>query len=447
MKRVKEERGILLGLAKVVNGKFNASYKVVNVTGRYHVVAHFVGSLKYAESWSDPIVEIFERPKIFVNLPNKIPRGYIVEGKLRCKDLPAEIKVYVDKDVYRVLKTNEDGYFRFKLDLPCGIHEIEILYEGGNYILPVEFNTTVEVGDVEVWLSNYTVIAGRDNEIRVCAFFNKKPVNFSINGKLFRCNDTLRIKPDRIGYINLSFEVYGFRKNVILKSVAETIIEYRFIDNRTIIFVRDSLGNPLNGTVYVNGKPYELKNSYTEVVCDRGVIYYPGDEFHLPRKVELRRQNFPLILLAIPSFVIVGYVIYRTYCRLDVKFLKEFDDLPNIWKVGEEVRFKVRSFRDWRVNGVKTDKLVFDKAGEYDLVFENGKIRKVFKIRIVEDYGNAIAEIFKDFCDDSKTVREVFGNRECVRIFEDYVYGGKRGYTRKDFIRVFEEVRSCLAES
>jgi len=140
-------------------------------------------------------------------------------------------------------------------------------------------------------------------------------------------------------------------------------------------------------------------------------------------------------------FAFVGYVAYRVYCGLDVKFLKEFDDLPNIWRVGEEVGFEVRSFREWSVNGVKTNKLVFDKAGDYDLVFENGKVRRVFRVKIVEDYGDAIAEIFKEVCEDFKTVREVFGDRECVRIFEDYVYGGRRGFTRKDFIRVFKEVK------
>ena len=440
LKRTKSEKGILLGLAEVVNGKFNASFRVVNITGRYHVVAHFVGSLKYDESWSDPIVEIFERPNLTVNLPDKVPRGYVVEGKLRCRDLPADVEVYVDGKLYRILKTDEDGHFKFELDL-VGVHTIDVLYRGGNYTLPAEFKATVEVGDIDVWLSNYTVIAGRDNEIRVCAFFNKKPVNFVFNGRTFSCNQTIIFKPDRIGYINLSFDVYGFRKIVTVKSVAETVIEYRFVDNKTVIFVRDSLGNPLNGTLYVNGKPYELKNGYTEVLCDRGVVYYPGDEFHLPSEVELKRTSFPMFLLAIPFFAFVGYVAYRVYCGLDVKFLKEFDDLPNIWKVGEEVRFEVRSFREWSVNGVKTNKLVFDKAGDYDLVFENGKVRRVFRVKIVEDYGDAIAEIFKEVCEDFKTVREVFGDRECVRIFEDYVYGGRRGFTRKDFIRVFKEVK------
>ena len=447
LKRTKDEKGILLGLAEVVNGKFEAVFKAPNVTGRYHVVAHFVGSLKYGESWSDPTVEIFEKPELIVKLPNRVPREYVVEGELKCKNLPADVSVYVDGKLYRILKTDENGKFKFELRLPCGTHEIEVLYEGGNYTLPAEFRKDVEVGDVEVWLSNYTVIAGRDNEIEVCAFFNKKPVNFSVNGKRFSCNETLRIKPDRIGYINISFEVYGFRKVVTLKSVAETVIEYRFTDNKTVIFVRDSLGNPLNGTLYVNGKPYELKNGYVEVACDRGVVYYPGDEFHLPSEVELKRTELPIYILAIPPFAFVGYIAYRLYCRLDVRFLKEFEDLPNIWKVGEEVRFEVKSLREWKVNGVKTNRLVFDKAGDYDLVFENGKVRKVFRVKIVEDYGDAVAEIFKEVCEDFKTVREVFGDRECVRIFEDYVYGGRRGYTREDFIRVFREVVSCLQGS
>ncbi|WP_457550106.1 transglutaminase-like domain-containing protein [Archaeoglobus sp.] len=442
LKKTKSEKGILLGLVKVVDGKFKAVFKAPNVTGRYYVVAHFVGSLKYGESWSDPIVEIFEKPDLIVKLPDKVPRGYVVEGELRCRDLPADVNVYVDGKPYRVLKTDEKGNFKFELDLPCGLHEIEILYKGGNYTLPVEIKKEVEVGNIDVFVSNYTVIAGRDNEIEVCAFFNEKPVNFSVNGRTYRCNETLMIKPDRIGFINLSIDVLGFKENVTLKSVAKTIIEYRFVGNKTVILVRDNLGNPLNGTLYVNGKPYELKNGYVEVPCDRGVAFYPGDEFHLPSEVKLKRTELPMYLLAIPTFAFVGYVAYRVYCRLDVRFLKEFEDLPNIWRVGEAVRFEVRSFREWKVNGVKTNKLTFDKAGDYDLVFENGKVRKIFRVKIVEDYGDAIAEIFKEVCDDFKTVREVFGDRRCVRIFEDYVYGGRRGYTREDFIRVFKELKS-----
>lgn len=445
LKRDKRERGILLGLAEVKKGRFNSSFKVLNVTGKYHVVAHFVGSLKYAESWSDPTVEIYERPKIHLNLPDKIPRKYVVRGKIECRELPAYINIYVDGEIYRSTKTDDRGNFEFELNLTDGFHNISIRYDGGRYILPITFNTTVEVGDVEMWLSNYTVIVGRESEIEVCAFFNKRPVNFTFNGREFRCNETLRIRSDKVGYIKLTFNVCGFKKEVYLKSVAETFIEYRFTDNRTIITVRDSMGNRLNGVVYVNGKPYVLKNGCVEVSYEEGFAYYPGDEFHLPSSVEFRKPS--LLPLIFPTIFIAGYFIYRAYCRLDVRFLKEFKDLPNIWKVGEEVRFEVKSFRDWRVNGIKTKKLIFDKPGEYDLVFENGKVRKVFRIKIVEDYGDAIAEVFKSYCDDFKTAREVFGDRGCVRIFEDYVYGGKRGFTRNDFLRVFDEVRSCLAGS
>ncbi|MET1124401.1 MAG: hypothetical protein ABWW66_03935 [Archaeoglobaceae archaeon] len=52
------------------------------MTGVYHVQAHFVGSLYHRESWSDPVVEVYAKPSINVNVGERVATNFVLEGSV-----------------------------------------------------------------------------------------------------------------------------------------------------------------------------------------------------------------------------------------------------------------------------------------------------------------------------------------------------------------------------
>jgi transglutaminase-like putative cysteine protease len=468
LKKTKQEEGILVGLIYFENGRFNATLKAPNVTGKYHVVAHFVGSFKYSDSWSDPVVEIYEKPKLVVDLPEKITHNFIVRGKIVIRDLPVELKVFVDGKLYKVVETDENGYFEFNLSLSRGYHKIAVVYDGSEFVLPAKYEKTVEVGELEVRLSNYTVLAGVDNSVAFYVYFNDKPVEvFEVNGIPTKFGENVTIKPDKIGKISVNISAYGFKKVIYLKSIAEVRIDYEF-DGNLKVYVVDILGNKLNGTIYADGKPYRIENGLAVIPVNHTVeLYYPGDEYHLPAKIVAKPKPSPLLYLIPVAVVLAGFAGFKAYNRyrygVDVEFAKELPDLPLIWCVGEKIKFVVRCRSKYviKTDGrVVDNEVVFDKAGKH--VFEvlvmdgKGKVRNVkkYEITVVSDYGEAISLVFKTL-ENTLGVSKSFTAREVVRVakcrlektltsLEKYVYGNRRNYSRQDFVTAFEEVKSCL---
>jgi len=471
LKRSKEEDGILVGLVEFKNGVFKANLKAPDIVGRYHVVAHFVGSMAYQESWSDPVVEVYEKPRFIVDIPNKSSEELEIRGRIVLKKLPTEISVVVDGEDRGFVVTDENGFFNLTLNLSKGFHRVEVIHRGSDFVLPSKFEKTVEIGDLEVEISNETVKAWKDNVITIRVFFNGKPVeSFKVNNVTVHFGGDFTVRPERVGVVPVFVSAYGFERVVYLKSVSETLIDYRF-DDSLKIYVHDSVGNPLNGTIYVNGRGYELKNGFVELDIDgdRAEILYPGDGYHLPARVYAVKGISPIVFIipiGVVGLSLVGFLYYRRMLyRIDVYFKREKPDLPLIWRVGEIVEFYVFCKSDYvvKIDGtvVRDFRVVFKDEGIHRLevlaLNKKGKVKnsKIFDLMIVRDYGEAICHVFGmmekvlEVETKSLTAREVLSITRCgfntTSNLEGYVYG-RRSYSREDFIKAFEEVKGCLRD-
>ncbi len=468
LKKDKREKGILLGLIPFTEGRFKATLRAPNVTGRYHVVAHFVGSFKYSESWSDPVVEIYERPKLIVNIPERVSKVFTVEGRLSSKFLPAKLEVFVDGRLYRVVETDNGGNFRFDLKLNEGHHDVKVEYRGSNFVLPATYERVIEVGELKVKASKSTLIAGLDNHVAFYVYFNGKPVrNFYVNGLKAEFGGNVTLKPSDVGEFVVNVSAYGFTKKIRFRSVANVRIDYEF--NKGLkVYVTDSLGRRVNGTIYVDGKGYELRNGFALIPTNRSVeIYYPGDRYHLPAKVVAKPKPSPLIY-AIPFLITLSafgaFKLYDIYLYdVRVEFDREDPDLPLIWCVNERIGFRVkcRSRYAIKTDGrIEGNTVTFESSGRhrFEVLVLDGrgrvKRRKSYEITIVENYGEAVTVVFKELEETlgspkSLTAREVVELSKCklkrtLESLERYVYGKRRDYSRKDFLIAFEEVKSCL---
>ncbi len=488
-KNKSDEKGILLKLAHFRNGHFKVRVTAPDLVGEYYILAHYVGSLAYMPSWSDPLIEIYSPPHFEVKIPEKVSTNLTIRGRL--VDFngtgigDARIIVKVDGVIYDETRTDSKGYFLTFVRLSKGEHEIELFYPGSKFILPVSYKKKVEAGDIEVIISNTTVLAGKENELVAAMLFNGKPIkNEGVRivwqgGEVFAKTDgrgfiRFKIKPERIGMIPLEFEVLGYNKVVMLKSIAGVKISASYDNGILRVEVVDKLGNRLNGTVFVNGRSYRIENGIANINMSgsRFEIYYPGDEFHPSAKLVYEVSPFPLWLLLIPVGLAVGLYYYRSkHGGLRIIVEREMEDLPLIWKVGEEIKFRVESRDGYRVfvdgKPFEGNSVRFDREGVHVIRAErikDGKVKEIreVKITIVDDYGKAVAEIFKNLVTNVEklkkidlkdaTPREVIGLlKPCradilLRLFELYKYGNRRGFGRSDFIEAFKDylnLRRC----
>ncbi len=488
-KNKSDEKGILLKLARFENGRFSVEVRAPNVVGEYYILAHYVGSLAYMPSWSDPIIKIYSPPHFEVEIPKRVSTNLTVRGRLVNYNgsgiAHATVFVLVDGKTRDEIRTDGSGRFIEFLRLSRGRHEIELYYPGSGFVLPVRYERVVVAGDVDVVISNTTVIAGRDNELIAAILFNGNTVkNESVeivwNGRAIKAETDSKgfvrfdVKPGRTGIIPLEFRVFGYTRMVVLKAVAGVDISASYENGVLTVKVFDDLGKGLGGKVFVNGKPYKLEDGIARVRLSgsRFVIYYPGDEFHPAKRVVYEVQPLPIwLLLIVPAGLAIGLYYWRTRSGLFVYFYKEIEEMPLIWRVGEEIRFKVVSRDGYRVlvdgRPLEGNTIRFDEEGVHVLRVErvrDGRVREVkeFELKIVDDYGKAIAEIFGNVVANVErlkglnlrdaTPREVMEMlKPCeadvlLRLFELYRYGNRRGFGRSDFVEAFRDylkLRRC----
>ncbi len=488
-KNKSDEKGILLKLVQFRDGHFKVKVTAPDIVGEYYILAHYVGSLMYSPSWSDPIIKIYSPPHFEVNVPDRVSTNLTIRGRLVDYNgtgiANARVIVKVDGVTYDETKTDSKGYFLVFVRLSKGEHKIELFYPGSEFILPVSYEKKVEAGDIDVIISNTTVLADKENELVAALLFNGNPIrneNVRIvwpGGEVFAKTDEkgfvrFKIKPDVIGMIPIEFDVLGYNKMIMLKSIASVEISASYDNGVLSIELVDSLGNRLNGVIFVNGKSYKVKDGAARINISgsRFEIYYPGDQFHTPAMKVLEVPPFPLWLLLIPIGLAIAFGYYKLkQGGLKIIVEREFEDLPLIWKVGEEIRFRVESKDGYRVfvDGeiFEGNSVVFNKEGVHVIRAErikNGKVKEVkeVKIRVVDDYGKAIAEIFKNLVNNIEkiknidlkdaTPREVLDLlKPCradllLRLFEFYRYGNRRGFSRSDFIEAFKDylnLRRC----
>ncbi|AKG91175.1 Transglutaminase-like superfamily [Geoglobus ahangari] len=460
--------GELLGIARLSNGTFELSAKV-NESGTYSLVAHYTGSLLYQDSWSDPEVRVLAPTEIVVNLPSYVPLSFRLEGKLVSDGEGVGNKtVIVEVDGRReVVKTDEAGSFAVNLTLSEGEHRIRIVSPKEGLYAEAVLEKNVTAGSFSFALENKTLVAMKENAVNLTVLFNSHPFSgvVRVNGIPVSVEDgraTLTLVPEKPGIVEIAVGVGGFEDVLEARAKLPVEIKAEEKDGRLEIMVVDAAGNPVDGAIYVNGQQVTLIEGVARVEMEGSEfrISYPGDELHFPAEVTYEVHR-PWYLLSIPILAAAGVWYYRNMPRLRVELEKEHPEMPNIWKAGEEIRVRVESNLPFAVavdGEVSGTSVRFESPGKHAIrvnAIKDGRVRKVreIEIRIVEDYGEAVEEVFRMFEREvmrrrgidcrTMTAREVMEalgvkDERLLRLFELYEYAGTRGYTRKEFVEAFE---------
>ncbi|RLI77586.1 hypothetical protein DRP05_09800 [Archaeoglobales archaeon] len=486
LKKNKSEDGILLGLIYFESEHFEGNITIPDVVGEYNVVAHFVGSLKYMPSWSDPKIKIYSSPELLVKIPDKIPLDYAIRGYLfdynRTPMANEEIIIKVDGKVKRI-KTNNSGFFSYPLHLKRGFHEIEIRFNGKGYILPMSYKKTVEAGEVKIILENNTAIRNEEWDCSGRVYFNDKLLNNATLrlekiGVVKASNGTFAIKTKLFGSlgkqkINVTILGMNHTTSIYVYLKAKTFIDTQVLQNKSILVrVKDDEGKLVSGLVMAMNKTYQLKNGSVILNvgnADKITIEYLGNEYYLPSKKVVELNAFPywifLAILPIAAYFIVTRLKFGSF--IEVEVVREDEKLPLIWNVGEEVIVRIRNRGDGFVRFKLNDepkafhekgmevKLNFEEEGEYKISVErvvNEKIKEKKEITIkIMNYRDAIVETFSNFVKDVENVKKInlkdYTAREIMKLaniedgkFLKYFELSKYGYlvfNRKDFIEVF----------
>lgn len=471
-KNKSSDDGVLLGIAKISNGYFRISAKI-NESGTYSIVAHYTGSLLYSDSWSDPEVKVYTLPEIRVNLPEFVPESFTLRGSVlddRGEGI-ANKTVIVEVDGRKTtLITDAEGNFAINLSLTPGKHVIVVSSPKEMLYAERVVERSVVAGSFRILLYNSTLVAGEPNTVRVGIYFNGQPYNGTIyvNGVPLRSEKGVvefELTPESPGRVAINVSTGIYRQTIYAEAKLRVSIDVRQDNGKLRIEVTDSLGSPVNGIIYVNGDPVSLNGGVAMVKAEGGEfrIEYRGDKEHLPLSVTYKIER-PWYLLVIPLIAALGVVFYVRMPKLSVEVVKEYPDLPNIWKVGEEIEVRVKSSLPYAVsaNGKVFDRKVkFEMPGDYEIVVravDGGSVKKELSVpvRIVKDYGEAVERIFRMFEEDvmktrgidcrTLTARELMESLnvrsdDLLKLFEMYEYAGKRGYGRKEFITAFEIYR------
>ncbi|MBE8539093.1 transglutaminase domain-containing protein [Geoglobus acetivorans] len=469
--------GELIGISRITNGSFSLS-KVVNETGRFSIVAHYTGSLLYSDSWSDPEVVVYEKTEILINLNDPVPTEFLLKGSVTCSasQNESQVIIYVD-GVEKTILTEKNGSFSIPVKLPEGEHEIRVLFPRQGLCAEASLEKHVRAGTLKIVAEPPEITAGEGNTVAIHVNFNEEPYEglIEVNGEVYRINGTLNLtlKPESPGPYTLNFRAGGLETSVTLSAKARTIIKAEEKNGYLEIRVSDSFGSRLNGTVFVNDVPVELRNgvAVAEKTDGRAKIKYPGDRYHFPAEIEYSQANvfmylIPPVLLAPAIYV----YYYRFHPRLEVKLEKEYPELPDIWGVGEEIEVSVRSNLPYTITSdsrILSNRIAFDSPGPKEITvsaIKDGRVRKKTKVAvlIVEDYGKGVEEVYRMFENEIRrkgvdpenlTAREIMilvkseKREKFLRLFELYEYAGKRQYSRQEFVEAFEiytELRRSL---
>ena len=444
---------ILLGLLKVTDGKFEGKLKVPEIRGEYNVLAHFTGTFAFEESWSDPIVKIYEVPEISVSSPRFVPKNYVFEGRISVEN--ATILVYVDGMLVKEV-TAKNGTFEVPLNLTEGEHEIRFYYPGEEFIKPAEAKIKVYSGDFVIESEVAEVGRGFNLSVKVGGadytgeiFINGKEL-FVENGRVF-----VPVAFEKAGYHELNVSIGEFKTRIKVKVMDRIYVELE--NDKLKVF--DSFSG-YNGEIIVNGKKVRVENGYANVNFSWEYhVIFQGDEFHYPAEFKIKRSP-PWYLLLLPF---LSLLILFKKPNFGIEFLKEERDLPNIWKVNEEVSFVTVNCNAWMNGRVVVSPLIFERRGKYEVVALKRRVfvtfKKSYEVEIVDDYGEAVVKLLEKLESTLKsqghktewmTAREIASllglkDEEFIKIFEDYRYGKRKGYRREDFVRVWRNVRGVIS--
>lgn len=502
IKKNKNESGLLLGILKLNRGVFEGQMEVPDVSGRYHVVAHYVGSLRFKESWSDPIITIYSPPELRVNIPDKLAAGipYRLGGKIVDHNgsaiANAEILLRIDKKIVAKTISDENGVFYFTLNIDReGMHHVSVEFRGSEFIMPMSKSKLVEVGRIEVLIANKSAVKGKEWTSSGKIFFAGKPFSsaivtfsrgdfsaqavaddtgsFIVKGKI----------PDNFELgkvaVNFSIEGVGFQGSIVLSVKAETEMDVsvKQEDDKTYIYVllREKGKNiPAYGVVRIGDRVVTTNNAglavftfYKEPSATKAV--FEGNDKYLPSEKEFRTSNFPFLIFSI-LIPFIAYIIIRKYRKLTASYIvfeidREEEDLPLIWDVNEEIKIRVKNLGDG-VLRVSIDGHAVgshEKGLEITIAFEEPGLHRILAERVGEkgviereeieisvmSYREAIISIFSELVKTLERSGSIdlsdYTAREILRMFK--ILNGREKPEARKLLRLFELSKYGLREA
>ncbi|MFW6128057.1 MAG: transglutaminase-like domain-containing protein [Halobacteriota archaeon] len=468
LKKDKNEEGLLVDLIPVENGRFKRNVTVPDISGEYHVVAHYVGTLRYDDSWSDPIIRIYDTATLEADIPDITSRDCQITGSLHdyngtaISNAPIHLKtikleqsgrVKVQTSTYRT-ETSAEGTFQFDVNFKeHGEYIVNVSYPGGEYLLPSSVEKEVEVGDVGLYLNNTYAVRGEYWNTSGIIYFNERPLNSMITFKGLTTtmaqegefDVSTRIPSDSpLGRTKLRYEVsdlnYRSFVNLTVKAKTDLDVEVKKDKNWVVfVYVKDDNGDPVSGEISIANNTVFAQEGVakleSEELPEKFQVVFPGNEKYLASSIIVDRTTFPYwtLVLLVP---IAAFAAYKM--RFQKLIVVEWgSDLPPVWDVGEEVNINVslknggksilRASLDGKGLEVVGKSLnlnfVFPEPGNHTLVAErflpNGKVKETRQVEIkIMSYSDAIIDIFGELvkvAEDKKninlrdaTAREVF---------------------------------------
>ncbi len=462
LKRNKSEDGILVGVLPVEDGKFSGTLIAPNTTGRYSVVAHYVGSRYFAESWSDPVVEVYCRPVIDVEIPDRIATRSLLFGRvLTAPPYNGELDLCVDGECRRVKV--EDGNFSALLSLEPGNATIKLAVRGEGYILPAEVSKNVEVAELRVAVE--TVREGE--RIRGIVTFGGEPVNATMifggvmtrieNGR-FEVGLDLDLGKNEVSVAVPEFLYVG---NVTVFVKRPVTIDAEIADGKLLVYVHDGT-TPADGYVSFGDLTKKLENGRAEFPLPESFVFgrvkYHGSEKYFAASRDVSVLPLPLIaaaIIAIAAAAIAAMAFRRRIAHLEIRIKKEHPLLPNVWEPGEVVEVEVAEAAELEVDGKKLEggrfRLTFSTPGLRRIVATRREGRTVKRGEVIvkiAPYVEGVAEVLRMLeelagGDATMTAREIAAklglkDSKIVRYFELARYGGRR-LSRGEFLEAFRE--------
>lgn len=457
LKKDKNEEGSLVDIIPLEEGRFNRNVSVPDISGEYHVVAHYVGTLRYDDSWSDPIIRIYDTATLEADIPDVTSSDCQVTGSLhdyngtaiengtiylKTFKLEQSGRIKIQTNVYRT-ETNAQGTFQFDVQFEeQGEYIVNVSYPGGVYLLPSSVEKEVEVGDVRLYLNNTYAVRGDYWNTSGVIYFNDRVLNSMVTFRGLtntmaqdgEFNISTRIPSDfSLGRTKLRYEVsdMNYRSSVNLTVKAKTSLDVEVKkDQNWVVFVhvKDENGDPVSGrisianhTVFAQGGVAKLE---TEELPEKFEVSFPGNEKYLGSSTTVDRTSFPywVLVLLIPVAAFAAYKL-----RFQKLIVVDWgSDLPPVWDVGEEVNIKVdlknggksilRALLDGEgleaVGRSLNFKFVFQEPGNHTMVAErflpNGKVKETRQLEIkIMSYSDAIIDTFGDLvkiAEDKKNI-------------------------------------------
>jgi len=495
LKKDKNEDGNLVDILSVNNGFFHGNVTVPDISGEYHVVAHYVGSMRYESSWSDPIIKIYNPPGINANIPDRAARRCVIDGGVHDYNgtaiKNADVILKVDGKTYMV-NTGEAGFFKFGIEFDRdGVYTVELYYPGDNFTLPASVKKQVEVGEVKLNIENTSAVRGEVWNTRGELFFKGEPLDsliifeditnaMSRDGK-FVINSLIP-EDFPLGNVPVNFTIseLKYTSQITLNIKSRTYLDVNLKKDKNwivLVSITDDRGDPVSGEVIIANNTVFARNGIAklevEELPEKFLVEFPGNEKYLSSSRFVDRSGFPFWILAL-LIPVLAYLGYRMKKENYITF--EWGDLPPVWDVCEEVSISIKNRgkgilrasldnRGIEVGGALNLKFIFREPGRHILRAErlvNGKVKETKEIEIkIMNYRDAVVETFGELvriAEEKKginlrdaTAREVMkkikaaNSKELIHLFEAAKYGyGK--LTRKDFSRAYRSFLDIVEE-